>query len=84
MKTKAVINRFDRDKSVFLVGDEKDRLTIVQSLLPPGAREGRWLQVDVEDNRVLNAAISENATAEAKIRIEEKHAKLRRGDRLKL
>ena len=82
MKTKAVIDRFEGDKAVLLVGDEQDRLIILKNFLPKGAKEGDWLQVDVEDDRVLSAAIDENETATAKSRIAEKLAKLRqRGHR---
>jgi hypothetical protein len=30
-----------------------------------GAKEGQWLQVDVEDDRILSAVIDETETAKA-------------------
>ena len=80
MKTKAVIDRFEGDKAVLLVGEEEDRLIVPRSLLPSGVKEGDWLQVEVEDDRVLSAVIDEDETAQAKQRIAEKLARLRRGD----
>ena len=78
MKTKAVIDRFEGDKAVLLVGEKQDRLVVLKSFLPKGAKEGDWLQVDVKDDRVLSAVIDSDATAAAKNRIADKLAKLRR------
>jgi hypothetical protein len=80
MKTKAVVDRFEDDKAVVLVGEEEDRLVVPRSSLPPGVKEGDWLQVDVEDDRVLSAALDEDETTQAKQRIAEKLARLRRGE----
>jgi hypothetical protein len=79
MKTKAVIDRFEADKAVLLVGEEEDKLIIPRVSLPPGAKEGQWLQIDVEDDRVLAASLDENETKKAKERIAEKLARLRQG-----
>ena len=79
MKTKAAIDRFAGDKAVLLVGEEEDRLIVPRASLPPGAKEGQWLRVDVEDDRVLAVALDENETKKAKERIAEKLARLRRG-----
>ena len=80
MKTKAVIDRFEGDKAVLLVGEEQDRLVVLRSFLPKNAKEGDWLQVDVEDDRVLSAVIDANETAAAKSRIADKLARLKRGE----
>jgi hypothetical protein len=77
MKMKAVIDRFEGDKAVLLVGEEEDNLIVPRTSLPSGAREGQWLQVDVEDDRVLTATIDEDETARAKERIAEKLGRLR-------
>ena len=84
MKTKAVIDRFEGDKAVLLVGEEEDKLIVPRVSLPSGAKEGQWLQVDVEDDRVLSAVIDEAETARAKERIDEKLAILRRGENTKI
>jgi hypothetical protein len=80
MKTKAVIDRYEGDKAVLLVGEEEDKLLVPRTSLPPGAKEGQWLQVDVEDDRVLSVALDEDETKKAKERIAEKLARLRRGE----
>jgi hypothetical protein len=83
MKTKAVIDRFEGDKAVLLVGEEEDRLVVPRSSLPAGAKEGLWLQVDVADDRVLSATIDQVETAKRIERIEEKLARQRKGDQSK-
>jgi hypothetical protein len=80
MKTKAVIDRFEGDKAVLLVGEEEDKLIVPRSSLPPEAKEGQWLQVDVEDDKVLSVALDEDETKKAEDRIAEKLARLRRGE----
>jgi hypothetical protein len=80
MKTKAVIDRFEGDKAVLLVGVEEDRLIVPRASLPAGLKEGQWLQVDVEDDRVLSATIDEAETTERTKAIDEKLAMLKKGD----
>ena len=80
MKVKAVIDRFEDDKAVVLVGEEKDRLVVPRVDLPSGAKEGDWLIADVEDDRILSAELDQDETARAKERIAEKLARLRRGE----
>lgn len=80
MKTKAVIDRFEGVSAVLLVGKEQDSLVVLKSFLPKGAKEGDWLQVEVEDDHVINATLDPNETEDVKKRIAEKLASLRRGD----
>jgi hypothetical protein len=80
MKMKAVIDRFEGDKAVLLVGEEEAKLIVPRASLPSGVKEGQWLQVDVEDDRVLTATIDEDETARAKERIADKLARLRQGE----
>jgi len=79
METKAVIDRFEGDKAVLLVGDEQDRLVVLRSFLPKGVKEGDWLKVDAVDDRILSATIDTDETAAAKKRIAEKLDQLRGG-----
>ncbi len=81
MKTKAVVDRFEGDKAVLLVGEEQDRLVVPRISLPAGIKEGQWLQVEVADDRVLSATLDQAETAQRMASIEEKLAKLRKGDR---
>lgn len=44
----AVIDRFEGDLAVILVGDEEIKVNIPKKLLPKGAKEGSWLKVSFE------------------------------------
>jgi hypothetical protein len=79
---KAVIDRFEGDKAVLLVGDMQDHLVVSRGIIPKDAEEGDWLSVEVDGKRILRVVIDEEETAAAKRRIEEKLAVLRRGNHL--
>ena len=79
MKTKAMIDRFEGDLVVLLVGEEQDRLEVNKSILPMGAKEGDWLQVDVKDDRIFSVTADPEGTADAKKRILDKLGILREG-----
>ncbi len=83
MKEKAVIDRFEGDWAVLLVGDDPRPLNVPRKALPKGAREGQWLQVDLEGDQVVSAEIDDEEAARAKARIAEKLERLRRGEHLK-
>lgn len=48
--------------------------------LSTGAKEGHWLKVDLDGNKVLSATIDEGETAKARQRIMEKLERLGRGE----
>jgi hypothetical protein len=83
MKTKAVIDRVEEDLAVLIVGEEEDKLVVLRASLPQEVKEGQWLQVELEDDRIISAVVDEEETARAKQRIADKLALLRRGDHLK-
>lgn len=80
MSLKAVVDRFEEDKAVILVGDEEQQLVVDRHQLPPGTREGHWLRVCVQDDRLITAEIDEGETNRARERIADKLARLRRGE----
>jgi len=80
MNAKAVVDRFEEDKAVILVGDEEEQLVVDRKQLPPGTREGHWLRVEVRDDVLIDAEIDEEETARARERIASKLARLRRGE----
>lgn len=45
---KAVVDRFEDDYAVVLLGEEEIALTVAKECLPPEAREGSWLKVRFE------------------------------------
>ena len=83
MMQKAVIDRFEGDKAVLLVGDESRPVVVERKSLPKKVREGTWLQVEIDGDSVLSATIDDEETARVKQRIADKLAALRRGDHLK-
>ena len=79
MSPKAVVDRFEEDKAVILVGDEEEQLVVDRTQLPPGTKEGHWLRAEVRDDVLIEAEIDEEETARVKGRIAEKLALLRKG-----
>jgi hypothetical protein len=79
---KAVIDRFEGNLAVLLVGDEEKKMEVPRKSLPKGAREGHWLQLEMEGDSIKNVAIDKEETARAKQRIAEKLERLRRGEHL--
>jgi len=45
---KAVVDRFEGELSVVLVGDEETQIEIPKKLLPAGVKEGSWLKLNLE------------------------------------
>ena len=45
---KAVIDRFEGDFAVLLAGEEEMKIDFPKSLLPEGAKEGMWLNLNIE------------------------------------
>lgn len=82
MTQQAVIDRFEDGWAVLLIGDGGRRLSVPRGALPPEAAEGRWLQVELDGDRLLSATIDEAATTSARQRILEKLERLRRGEHL--
>lgn len=80
MEQKAVVDRFEEDKAVLLVGDQEEQLVVDRAQLPPNTREGHWLRVEVQDDVLISAEIDEEETGRTKARIAAKLERLRRGD----
>jgi hypothetical protein len=79
----AVVDRFEGELAVLLVGDERQPFDVRRSHLPPGTREGQWLRVEIADGQLLGVSWDDQATAAAQERIAARLARLRRGDHLK-
>ena len=75
---KTVIDRFEGDQAVLLLKDGQDQLVTPRKVLPNGAKEGDWLQIEIKNGEVVSAVIDEEETARAKQRIAVKLAKLRK------
>ena len=79
----AVIDRFEGDIAVLLVGSERHVLDVPRDVLPQGAREGMWLKVEIDNGMLKRVELDEEATEAARQRIQEKLDRLRRGDHLR-
>lgn len=82
MNVKAVVDRFEGDKAVVLIGEEEEALVVDRAKLPGGTKEGDWLKADVQDDVLIAAELDPEETARAQERIAEKLERLRRGDHL--
>jgi DUF3006 family protein len=79
----AVIDRFEGAIAVLLVGSAQRVVDVPRERLPVGVEAGQWLQVQLEGDVVMHAAPDRDATEDARQRIQEKLARLRRGDHLR-
>ena len=77
---KAVIDRFEGDLAVLILADDDQRLNVPRKLLPPKAKEGSWLQLDLVGGQPRNIKLDEKETEAARQRIADKLARLRKGD----
>ncbi len=75
----AVLDRIvDGEHAVLIVGDPPEREVVVPAdELPAEVRDGGWLRVELEGDRLHSATVDETATEEARERIREKLEALR-------
>jgi len=83
MKEDAVIDRFEDDKAVLLVGKNQTLLVVDRKQLPELSKEGDWLEVELENDEVISAVQKPETTEQKKKAILEKMERLRKGDHLK-
>jgi len=81
--TKAVIDRFEGTFAILLIGDDEQRMEVSRQRLPEEAKEGDWLQVEIQNGEVSSAVLDQDETAQVKKRIADKLARLRSGAHLK-
>lgn len=77
-----VIDRFEGEYAVILVGQAQRPLDVARAILPPTAREGDWLRIQFVDHQVTAIALDPETTAAVRRRIQAKLARLRRGEHL--
>ena len=80
---RAVVDRFEGPYAVLLIGAARRPMDVLRQQLPPRIREGTWVQVQLVDDQIVAAEIDDAATEDARLRIQEKLARLRQGDHLK-
>ncbi|MBO9374830.1 MAG: DUF3006 domain-containing protein [Chloroflexus sp.] len=78
-----VIDRFEGEYAVILVGQAQRPLDVARAILPPTAREGDWLRIQFVDHQVKAIELDPETTAAVRRRIQAKLARLRRGEHLR-
>ncbi len=82
-REKASIDRFEGEWAVLLVGEVGRVVNVRRAILPKRVREGQWLSIELVDDEVVSAKVDREETERVQKRIDEKLAKLRRGEHLK-
>ncbi len=82
MIEKAVIDRFEEDRAVLLVGEKERQVVVSRQSLPEGVIEGQWLKIELDRDKLISAIIDERETNNMKQRIATKLERLRRGSHL--
>ncbi|MCM3311960.1 DUF3006 domain-containing protein [Psychrobacillus sp. MER TA 17] len=80
---KAVIDRIEEDIATIIIKDSDNEYEIRKSELPEGSQEGHWLLVEISDGIVKGIEKDLQETEAAKMRIQEKRAKLNTGNKSK-
>lgn len=80
---KAVVDRFEGNTAILLVGEEQRLMDVSKILLPKEVKEGSWLKVVFLDGKLIRAEIDAEEEVRVRQRIAEKRAALLRGDHLK-
>ena len=62
---KAVIDRFEGEYAILIVGEDEKRINVPRKVLPKQAREGLWLQVEIRDGEVCDITIDDQETERA-------------------
>lgn len=72
-KLSAVIDRIvDGKTAVLLVGNEQKQLLAPLEDLPEGSKEGLWLLIELENNKLITAELDKEQTENMKKRISAK------------
>jgi hypothetical protein len=77
----AVVDRFEGKYAVVLIGDVS--IQVLRTALPKSVREGDHLQIELDGETVTRVERDEQATQEARQRIQDKLDRLRRGEHLR-
>lgn len=77
-----VIDRFEGKFAILLFVDSDVSLMTQRDKLPKGVHEGDYLRIELEDDQIVHSERDEQATEEARRRIQAKRDRLRRGDHL--
>jgi hypothetical protein len=82
MLSKAVIDRIEGDLAIIFLADNQRHFNYPKKELPKGAKEGDWLLVNVQGEKIVKITLDANSKGEATHRIAEKLDKLRHQNKL--
>jgi hypothetical protein len=77
-----VIDRFEGDYAILFIAGSDESLSVLRDELPAGANAGDYLKIELEDGVAIQVECDEEATDEARRRIQAKLDRLRRGEHL--
>jgi hypothetical protein len=83
VKTKAVVERFEGSTAILSLGEDGKKMEVPRTDLPEGCKEGDWLKVELNGEKLVKTNPDRAETARARKRIEDKMAALLRGEQLK-
>lgn len=78
---KAVLDRVVDGNAILLVGNEEEEMVVSAADLPEGIQEGDRLVITFDEQQIIALEYDEEATIEAKTRIQHKMALLRQRGR---
>ena len=78
-----VVDRIEGEWAVVLLQGEGKSVNIRLADLPPGVKEGDYLRIERQDNKIVQVEVDLEAKAEAEKRIQAKLERIRRNDHLK-
>jgi hypothetical protein len=76
MKEKAAVDRLEGHLAVLLVGEEEREMVVPLHHLPHGVQPGDWLEVTIEEGRLVAAVLDPQETQARRRRMEEKLRRL--------
>jgi hypothetical protein len=79
MFKKAVIDRFEGGIAVVVLEENQKVINYPKKDLPKDAKEGDWLLVEVQYEKIMKIVLDTQSKEEARQRIARKLAKLRQG-----
>ncbi len=77
MAKKAVIDRYEGDYAVIVFEENDKKINYPKNNLPKGSKEGDWLLIDFQGDKIIKVSLDYQSKEDAKKRIAEKLEKLR-------
>jgi len=82
MIERGTVDRFEEEWAILLIGDDLRQIEVSRELIEPQTHEGDHVQIEWQDDKVVAVMADNEATEQARLRIQNKLERLRRGDHL--